>query len=198
MESNDDNAVIRHTSDYRNPVGTQLTGGESPNYYLDEEFVAGLARRFEGRRQELLARRSEVQARLDAGERPSFPTDTGEIRSGDWRGAPIRDDLRDRVVRSLYRFGWRHGHRIPAPLVAVVTGTGTGQDGVWRDFVVTERPRLGRVRYTLRFTARVVRTSWPGGRLRPITSDFATTTGLVRESRRAIRENLRGLPKLSR
>ena len=62
------------------------------------EFVAGLARRFESRRQELLARRTEVQARLDAGERPAFPTDTAAIRSGDWRGAPIRDDLRDRRV----------------------------------------------------------------------------------------------------
>lgn len=39
MQSNDDNAVIRHTSDYRNSVGTALTGGESPNYYLDEVFV---------------------------------------------------------------------------------------------------------------------------------------------------------------
>lgn len=39
MESNDDNAVIRHTADYQNSVGTALTGGESPNYYLDQEFV---------------------------------------------------------------------------------------------------------------------------------------------------------------
>ena len=39
MESNADNAVIYHTPDYRNPVGTQLTGGEAPNYYLDEVFV---------------------------------------------------------------------------------------------------------------------------------------------------------------
>jgi malate synthase len=62
------------------------------------EFVAGLARRFESRRQELLARREQVQSRLDAGERPAFPAGTAEIRSGDWRGAPIRDDLRDRRV----------------------------------------------------------------------------------------------------
>ena len=62
------------------------------------DFVADLARRFEARRQSLLARRAEVQARLDAGERPAFPADSGEVRSGDWRGAPIRDDLRDRRV----------------------------------------------------------------------------------------------------
>lgn len=53
----------------------------------------------------------------------------------------------------------RHVGLHPFLVSAVVTGTGTGDDGVWRDFVVTERPRLGRLRYTLRFTARVVRTS---------------------------------------
>ena len=44
----------------------------------------------------------------------------------------------------------------------------------------------------------VVRTACPGGRRRPITSDLATITGLERESLRAMRENLRGLPKDSR
>lgn len=42
MTSNADNAVIRHTPDYRNPIGTQLTGGEAANYYLDEVFVTHL------------------------------------------------------------------------------------------------------------------------------------------------------------
>ncbi len=44
----------------------------------------------------------------------------------------------------------------------------------------------------------VVRTAWPGGRRSPMASDLATITGLVRASRRAIRENLRGLPIDSR
>ncbi len=39
MESNADNAVIRHTADYRNPAGTALNGGEAANYFLDEYFV---------------------------------------------------------------------------------------------------------------------------------------------------------------
>jgi lauroyl/myristoyl acyltransferase len=34
-----------------------------------------------------------------------------------------RDDLRDRALRGLYRFGWRHGHRLPRRLVAVVVKT---------------------------------------------------------------------------
>jgi malate synthase len=55
-------------------------------------------RRFRPRRDELLARRREVQARYDAGERPGFSAETEEIRRGDWRVAPIPDDLADRRV----------------------------------------------------------------------------------------------------
>ena len=40
----------------------------------------------------------------------------------------------------------------------------------------------------------VTRPVWPGGSRRPVTSDFATITGLLSESLRAMRENLRGLP----
>ncbi|MEO0333840.1 MAG: SusD/RagB family nutrient-binding outer membrane lipoprotein, partial [Bacteroidota bacterium] len=42
MESNEDNAVVRHNADYRNPVGTNLNGGQAPFYYLDEDFVSFL------------------------------------------------------------------------------------------------------------------------------------------------------------
>ena len=43
MESNLDNAVVRHNADYRNPVGTNLNGGQAPFYYLDQDFVNYLA-----------------------------------------------------------------------------------------------------------------------------------------------------------
>lgn len=39
MESNTDNAVVRHNADFQNPVGTNLNGGQAPFYYLDREFV---------------------------------------------------------------------------------------------------------------------------------------------------------------
>ncbi|MEX0884094.1 MAG: SusD/RagB family nutrient-binding outer membrane lipoprotein, partial [Cyclobacteriaceae bacterium] len=39
MQSNEDNAVVRHDANYRNGVGTNLNGGQAPFYYLDEEFV---------------------------------------------------------------------------------------------------------------------------------------------------------------
>lgn len=39
MQSNEDNALVRHDANYRNNVGTNLNGGQAPFYYLDEDFV---------------------------------------------------------------------------------------------------------------------------------------------------------------
>lgn len=39
MQSNDDNAVIRHSANFTNPVGAQLNGGQSAFFYLAEDFV---------------------------------------------------------------------------------------------------------------------------------------------------------------
>ncbi len=58
-------------------------------------FVADLHRRFEDRRQELLARR--VQAAVD-GPRLDFMDETASIRAGDWRVASLPADLLDRRV----------------------------------------------------------------------------------------------------
>jgi malate synthase len=62
------------------------------------EFVADLARRFEGRRRELLARRAARQREFDAGALPEFLGETADVRRGDWRVAPIPPDLVDRRV----------------------------------------------------------------------------------------------------
>ncbi len=61
-------------------------------------FVAKLERRFGAERRKLLARRREVQARLDAGEKCDFLPETREIREGDWTVAPAPDDALDRRV----------------------------------------------------------------------------------------------------
>jgi malate synthase len=61
-------------------------------------FLAELHRRFDGRRRELLAARQARQARFDAGERPDFLAETAEVRSSDWKVAPIPADLLDRRV----------------------------------------------------------------------------------------------------
>ncbi|HEV2672007.1 MAG TPA: malate synthase A [Gemmatimonadales bacterium] len=62
------------------------------------QFVADLARRFEPRRRELLARRAERQRDFDAGAFPEFLSSTAEIRKAVWRVAPIPRDLVDRRV----------------------------------------------------------------------------------------------------
>ncbi|MBV9227668.1 MAG: malate synthase A, partial [Chloroflexi bacterium] len=61
-------------------------------------FLATLARAFEGRREELLQRRAQRQAELNAGKLPDFLPDTEHIRSGSWTIAPIPADLQDRRV----------------------------------------------------------------------------------------------------
>jgi malate synthase A len=78
--------------------GPRVTGEET---VLTEEalaFVADLQRRFGARREQLLARRRELQRRYDAGERPHFLTETAHVRESDWTVAPIPADLQDRRV----------------------------------------------------------------------------------------------------
>lgn len=62
------------------------------------EFLAGLHRTFEPIRQQRLADREAVQKRLDAGEKPDFPSETAAQRQADWKVAPIPADLQDRRV----------------------------------------------------------------------------------------------------
>ena len=61
-------------------------------------FLLALADKFEARRQELLARRQQVQREIDAGKMPDFLAETAAIRESDWKVAPIPKDLQDRRV----------------------------------------------------------------------------------------------------
>ena len=61
-------------------------------------FVGKLARRFENRRQELLAARRDRQAELDRGKLPDFLKETRDVRTQDWTIAPTPKDLQDRRV----------------------------------------------------------------------------------------------------
>ena len=63
-----------------------------------QAFLSKLAANFEGRRQELLARRKTVQRQIDNGRFPDFLPETAEIRRADWKVAPIPKDLLDRRV----------------------------------------------------------------------------------------------------
>jgi malate synthase len=61
-------------------------------------FLTTLARACEPRRQELLARRTERQRRLEAGALPDFLEETRPVRERDWTVATIPSDLLDRRV----------------------------------------------------------------------------------------------------
>ncbi|MDB6067496.1 MAG: malate synthase [Pedosphaera sp.] len=60
------------------------------------QFIKTLAREFESKRQELLARRVERQKEIDAGVKPDFLSSTKAIREGSWKVAGIPVDLQDR------------------------------------------------------------------------------------------------------
>jgi malate synthase len=74
------------------PSAGEILGGGA----LD--FLAQLHRKFNARRLELLARRREIQAQLDAGWTPDFLPETAAIRAGDWQVAPLPKDILDRRV----------------------------------------------------------------------------------------------------
>jgi malate synthase len=61
-------------------------------------FLLKLGENFESRRQELLARRRQVQQEIDKGKLPDFLPETAVIREADWKVAPIPKDLLDRRV----------------------------------------------------------------------------------------------------
>ena len=62
------------------------------------ELIAALHRDFNERRKELLQRREQRQANLDAGKTPDFLAETQNVRTSDWTVAPIPADLQDRRV----------------------------------------------------------------------------------------------------
>ena len=62
------------------------------------EFVASLHREFNSTRVDLLRRRAERQAEIEAGGSLDFLPETREVRESDWRIAAVPADLRDRRV----------------------------------------------------------------------------------------------------
>jgi len=85
------------------PAGVQISGTLKPGYERvltgdALQFVADMARRFEPQRRRLMEARSERQAAWDAGALPDFLPGTRAIREGDWKVAPIPEDLLDRRV----------------------------------------------------------------------------------------------------
>src|SRR5947207_801107 len=101
----------RNTSERTTPMTTskpsfqniEIKGEITPEFaeILTPEalnFVATLVRAFSDRREELLQRRAQRQAEIDAGKMPDFLPETEHIRASDWTIAPVLADLQDRRV----------------------------------------------------------------------------------------------------
>jgi malate synthase len=95
--------------------------------------VAHLHRRFESRRQELLAARVARQARLDAGERPDFLPETRAIREADWTIAPLPKALECRRVEITG----------PVERKMIINALNSGADSYMSDFEDSNTPTWG-------------------------------------------------------
>ncbi|MDN5710316.1 MAG: malate synthase A, partial [Planococcus sp. (in: firmicutes)] len=62
------------------------------------EFIEKLHTRFDKRRIELLEKRQVRQQELDSGKKLDFLPETKAIREGDWKIAPLPQDMKDRRV----------------------------------------------------------------------------------------------------
>src|SRR5438876_4435392 len=81
----------------------QITGVVTPEFAeiltpAALNFVATLARAFTERREELLQRRVQRQAEIDAGKMPDFLPETEHVRNSEWTIGPVPADLQDRRV----------------------------------------------------------------------------------------------------
>jgi malate synthase len=117
------------------PAGVQVNAPLHPRF--DEILthdalnqVAKLHRAFEPRRQELLKKRVERQARIDAGEMPDFLPETKAVRDGDWKIAPLPKALERRRTE------------ITGPVEAkmIINAYNSGADSYMTDFEDSNSP----------------------------------------------------------
>lgn len=94
------------------------------------EFVAKLSRKFEGRRQELLAARVARAQRLEAGEKPDFLKETEHVRKSDWVVAKLPKDLECRRVEITG----------PVDRKMVINALNSGADSYMTDFEDSNTP----------------------------------------------------------
>jgi len=117
------------------PKGVEIRAPQKPGFdsILTSDalaLVAKLHREFNGRRQELLARRVERVKRLDAGEKPDFLAETKSIRDGSWKIAPILKDLQCRRVEITG----------PVERKMIINALNSGADAYMTDFEDSNTP----------------------------------------------------------
>jgi malate synthase len=120
--------AIDQAVEIRGPEGERFNEVLTPEAL---EFVAGLHREFDPKREQLLRARREAQARRDAGELPDFLEQTRSIREDDgWRVAPPPPDLEDRRVEITG----------PTDRKMVINALNSGARGFMADFEDSNSP----------------------------------------------------------
>lgn len=117
------------------PNGITINAAVSPEFLkiLTPEalaLVASLNRKFEGRRQELLAARAARAKMLDSGELPDFLPETQHIRDGDWKIAQIPKALECRRVEITG----------PVERKMIINALNSGADSYMSDFEDSNTP----------------------------------------------------------
>jgi malate synthase len=97
------------------------------------DFLATLERAFAPRIRELLAQRETRRTALAAGERLHFLDHTREIREGDWKVAPLPEDLQRRVVEITG----------PVDRKMIINALNSGADVFMADFEDSSSPTWG-------------------------------------------------------
>jgi malate synthase len=124
---------------FNTPAGVQITSAaiaRSEKQFTEIltpealEFVAKISRRFESRRQELLAARAVRARRLEAGEKPDFLKETANIRNSDWVVAKLPKDLECRRVEITG----------PVERKMVINALNSGADSYMTDFEDSNTP----------------------------------------------------------
>jgi len=120
------------------PDGVEIAAPDDQRYpeVLTPEalaFVAALQREFGGRRRELLDRRAERQAEIDAGAELDFLPETREVREGSWQVSPPADRLQDRRVEITG----------PTDAKMVINALNSGASGFMADFEDSNTPSWG-------------------------------------------------------
>ena len=117
------------------PAGMQISAVVTEAYAHILTFdaltlVADLHREFAARRKALLQARVERAKLLDEGERPDFLPATGDVRSGDWRVAPIPAALQCRRVEITG----------PVERKMIINALNSGADAYMSDFEDSNSP----------------------------------------------------------
>ena len=95
------------------------------------EFFCKLAGKFSERRTELLVKRHQRQAKIDAGEMPRFLTETALVRESEWRISKEPNDLQKRHVEITGPAGDRK---------MVINALNSGADTYMADFEDSQSP----------------------------------------------------------